>query len=214
MGNYIPRSFFFVYRMSKKIKKLQINSVKKLPKASTFRYPLEKTLTGKKICNIKANDEVRHLERANSNMFLKFNTALRPPYQIILDTNFINHSLQNKIDIIQGMVECLCAKCNPCITDCVIAELEKMGRAYRAALKIARDPRFEKLPCEHKGIFADDCLVNRVKQHKCFLIATCDKDLRRRIRNIVGVPVMYIKSRRYAVEQFPEMIMIFIFSFL
>ena len=30
--------------------------------------------------------------------------------------------------------------------------------------RIARDPRFERLPCMHKGTYADDCLINRVTQ--------------------------------------------------
>ena len=28
--------------------------------------------------------------------------------------------------------------------------------------RIVRDPRFERLPCLHKGTYADDCLVERV----------------------------------------------------
>jgi rRNA-processing protein FCF1 len=30
--------------------------------------------------------------------------------------------------------------------------------------RIARDERFQRLPCMHKGTYADDCLVNRVTQ--------------------------------------------------
>lgn len=30
--------------------------------------------------------------------------------------------------------------------------------------RIAKDPRFERLPCVHKGTYADDCLVDRVTQ--------------------------------------------------
>lgn len=30
--------------------------------------------------------------------------------------------------------------------------------------RIAKDPRFERLPCTHKGTYADDCLVERVTQ--------------------------------------------------
>ena len=30
--------------------------------------------------------------------------------------------------------------------------------------RIAKDTRFERLPCLHKGTYADDCLVNRVTQ--------------------------------------------------
>ena len=33
----------------------------------------------------------------------------------------------------------------PCITDCVMAEIEKLGQKYRVALRIAKDPRFERL---------------------------------------------------------------------
>ena len=44
--------------------------------------------------------------------------------------------------------------------------------------------RFERLPCMHKGTYADDCLVSRVTQHKAFIVATCDKDLKRRIRKV------------------------------
>lgn len=30
--------------------------------------------------------------------------------------------------------------------------------------RIAKDPRFERLPCTHKGTYADDCIVERVTQ--------------------------------------------------
>ena len=33
-------------------------------------------------------------------------------------------------------------------------------------------------------------------QHKCYIVATCDKDLKRRIRKIPGVPIMYISQHR------------------
>ena len=65
----------------------------------------------------------------------------------------INFSLQNKLDLVQGMMDCLFAKCEcrhsaytpsssyffssgiPCVSDCVIAELEKLGTKYRMALR-------------------------------------------------------------------------------
>ena len=66
----------------------------------------------------------------------------------------------------------------------MLAELEKLGPKYRIALRVARDPRFERLPCSHKGTYADDCIVDRVTSHKCYMVATCDRELRRRIRKI------------------------------
>lgn len=43
-------------------------------------------------------------------------------------------------------------------------------------------------------------------QHKCYLVATNDKDLKRRIRKIPGVPIVYLKGRTFAVERLPEAI--------
>mmetsp|Transcript_29223 Transcript_29223/g.82454 ORF Transcript_29223/g.82454 Transcript_29223/m.82454 type:complete len:195 (-) Transcript_29223:66-650(-) len=149
-------------------------------------------------------EEVRHVEKTSSALFFKFNQALGPPYHVLLDTNFINFSIKNKLDLKKGMMDCLYAECIPCITDCVLAELEKLGQQYRVALKIAKDPRLERLPCNHKGTYADDCLVDRVKQHRCYIVATCDRDLRRRIRKVPGVPIMYIVSHRYSIERLPE----------
>lgn len=149
-------------------------------------------------------DEVRHVEKVSTALFFKYNQALGPPYHVLVDTNFINFSIKNKLDLKKGMMDCLYAECIPCITDCVLAELEKLGQKYKVALKIAKDPRMERIPCTHKGTYADDCLVDRVKQHKCYIVATCDRDLRRRIRKIPGVPIMYIVSHRYSIERLPE----------
>ncbi|KAI9273757.1 rRNA-processing protein fcf1 [Sporodiniella umbellata] len=147
---------------------------------------------------------VRHIPQAASSMFFEYNTALGPPYHVLVDTNFINFSIQNKLELVKSMMDCLYAKTVPCITDCVLAELEKLGPKYRIALKIARDPRFERLPCTHKGTYADDCLVDRVMQHKCYMVATCDRDLKRRIRKIPGIPIMYIAQHKYVIERLPE----------
>lgn len=46
-----------------------------------------------------------------SSLFLAHNTALVPPYRVLIDTNFINFSLQNKLELVSGMMDCLYAKC-------------------------------------------------------------------------------------------------------
>ncbi|CAH1791023.1 unnamed protein product, partial [Owenia fusiformis] len=151
-----------------------------------------------------SNMKIRELPQASSAMFFKYNTQLGPPYHVLVDTNFINFSIKNKLDIVQSMMDCLYAKCVPYITDCVMAEIEKLGPKYRIALRMAKDPRFERLTCLHKGTYADDCLVNRVTEHKCYIVGTCDKDLRRRIRKIPGVPIMYLQQHKYSIERMPD----------
>ncbi|TEB19871.1 rRNA-processing protein Fcf1/Utp23 [Perkinsus sp. BL_2016] len=66
-------------------------------------------------------------------------------------------------------MDCLLAKCIPVVTDCVMAELEKLGVKYRVALRVAKDPRFERLTCTHAGTYADDCIVNRIREHRCYV---------------------------------------------
>lgn len=137
-------------------------------------------------------------------LFFKYNEAIKPPYQVLIDTNFVNFSIQKKIDIVRGLMDCLLAKCIPIITDCVMAELEKLGPKYRIALKLAKDPRIQRLSCSHKGTYADDCLVNRVMQHKCYIVATNDADLKRRIRKVPGIPIMSVGGRTYVIERLPD----------
>ena len=146
--------------------------------------------------------EVRRTEQMPSSMFLTYNHALGPPFHILLDTNFINFSMQNKLEIIPSMMDCLMAKCVPCVCDCVLAEMEKLGKKFRIALRLARDPRFQRLHCG--STYADDCIVDRITQHRIYIVATCDKDLKRRIRKIPGVPIMYISRHRYTIERLPE----------
>ena len=88
--------------------------------------------------------------------------------------------------MIRAMMDCLLAKCIPCITDCVMAELEKLGGKYKIALRLAKDPRFQRIPCHCAKPYADDCLTHMVEQWKCYIVATCDKELRGRIRKIPG----------------------------
>lgn len=140
----------------------------------------------------------------SSTLFFNYNMSLGPPYQIICDTNFINFSIKNKLDVKQALLDCLLAKTIPYVTECIIAELEKLGSKYRVALQIVKNS-FEVLPCSHKGTYADDCIIDRISKHKCYMVGTCDKELKGRIRKVPGIPIVYIKRRQYAVEKMPEL---------
>ncbi|MCJ1432029.1 hypothetical protein MMC27_001385 [Xylographa pallens] len=152
----------------------------------------------------KGNEVVREIPQVSSSLFFQYNTALVPPYSVLVDTNFLSHTVQHKLELLETMMDCLYAKCIPIITDCVMAELEKLGQKYRIALRIARDERWERLKCDHKGVYADDCLVDRVMKHKVYIVATNDRDLKRRIRKIPGVPIMSVARGKYVIERLPD----------
>jgi len=46
--------------------------------------------------------------------------------------------------------------------------------------------------------------VNIASQHKCYIIATCDKQLKGRIRKIPGTPIMTIGNHKYTIERLPD----------
>ncbi|CAN6618330.1 rRNA-processing protein Fcf1p [Trichomonascus vanleenenianus] len=186
-----------------KTKKTRKIAQKKLIKKKTDQRLKENQDQTKK--QPKKDEElVQEVPQVSSSLFFQYNEAIKPPYQVLVDTNFINFSIQKKLDLVRGMMDTLYARCIPIVTDCVMAELEKLGPKYRIALRMARDPRIQRLTCSHKGTYADDCLVSRVMQHKCYIVATNDADLKRRIRKVPGIPLMSVGGHKYVIERLPD----------
>ncbi|KAL9123938.1 MAG: hypothetical protein Q9217_006684 [Psora testacea] len=152
----------------------------------------------------KGDEIVREIPQAPSSLFFTHNPSLRAPYPILLDTNFFSHTISHKLDLLPSMMDCLYASCTPTITSCVLAELEKLGPKYRLALRLARDERWERLRCSHKGVYADDCIVERVQRHRIYIVGTNDRDLKRRLRKVPGVPIMSVARGRYVIERLPD----------
>ncbi|AFN82989.1 hypothetical protein EROM_050560 [Encephalitozoon romaleae SJ-2008] len=137
----------------------------------------------------------------NTEKFLLSHT-LRPPYNVILDTNFINDCIRKKYDIREQLMKVVNASIKICVPECVIAELEKLGRPFRVALALVRDNDVQRLECDHKGTYADDCIFNRVSAHRCYIVATSDTALRQRIKAIPGVPLITYRGQRCFIERF------------
>lgn len=152
----------------------------------------------------KDNEVIREVPQVSSSLFFQYNTALVPPYSILVDTNFLSHTVQRKLPLLESFMDVLYAKCTPIITSCVMAELEKLGPKYRIALQIARDERWERLQCDHKGVYADDCIVDRVVKNKIYIVATNDRELKRRVRKVPGVPIISVARGKYVVERLPD----------
>lgn len=163
-----------------------------------------------KLLNISKNkdkQQVKDVEYANEepkfDEYFKINHNLSPPYSILIDTNFIVHSARKKIDIERGLTKVLLSNVNVFISECVFAEIEKMGFKHKVCLVIARKLKHRILYCDHKGTYVDDCIINRVTPNRCYIVATCDANLKRRIRKIPGVPIVYIQGKKYAIESLP-----------
>jgi hypothetical protein len=44
-------------------------------------------------------EAVRHVDKTPSALFFRHNSQLGPPYQVLVDTNFINFSIKNKVSV-------------------------------------------------------------------------------------------------------------------
>ena len=124
---------------------------------------------------------------------------------MLLDSNFLSHTVQHKLDLLPSLMDVFLAQCVPTVTSCVIAELEKLGPRFRIGLRLAKDPRWERLRCAHaRGGYADDCIVDTVSKHRVYIVATNDRGLKRRVRALPGVPIVSVARGKYVVERLPE----------
>lgn len=160
----------------------------------------------KKMLNAKKRTKVIEEERVNldprnCDAFL-LRHALRPPYNIILDTNFINDCIRRKHDVEEQLMKVVNGSVRMCVPECVIGELEKLGRVFRVALAFIKGNAVQRLECDHKGTYADDCIFNRVSAHRCYVVATSDTALRQRIKTIPGVPLITYRGQKCFIERF------------
>lgn len=170
--------------------------------ASTAKDKKEKKEKKNKIVTKNAEELLLEEKYENEEYFLT-NHNLKPPYNILIDTNFIHQSSKKKINMEDEFLRCLFSNANLFITECVYAELEILGDKLKVARNSFKTIKHEILKCSHKGNYADDCIINRVSINRCYIVATCDTGLKVRVRRIPGVPIMYILGMRYVVERMP-----------
>ncbi|AFP65444.1 pre-rRNA processing protein, FCF1 (nucleomorph) [Chroomonas mesostigmatica CCMP1168] len=129
----------------------------------------------------------------------KSGASTEPPFFVLIDTNFIYFSLKNKLDIFESFLNCLYAKVIICASNCVLLELEKLGPKFRLALKILRDERIIKLSCIHtkRIIYADNCILDTINRNPNFIVATCDKNLGKKIKKTSNSTLISIKKKKY-----------------
>ena len=111
--NHTRDSYFCSSVMGKAKKTRKVAEYKRMlsPKDPRLKENQEKM---RKKHEKEKESAVVNIPQVASSLFFKYNTALGPPYHVIVDTNFINFSIQNKLELVQAMMDCLVAKCNVC----------------------------------------------------------------------------------------------------
>lgn len=60
-----------------------------------------------------STEVVRQVPQLPSSLFFQHNEALVPPYNVLVDTNFLSHTVQRKLPLLESMMDLLYAKCDP-----------------------------------------------------------------------------------------------------
>ncbi|MEM3737563.1 MAG: 30S processome protein Utp24 [Candidatus Bathyarchaeia archaeon] len=123
-----------------------------------------------------------------------------------MDSNFLFIPVQFNIDIFDEMERILAAKVEPILPLPVLEELKslavggspKVRRQASSALKLAQRCKSLEVS-KHPGESVDDFIL-RVASGSGLVVATTDRELRKRLRNI-SIPVIYLRDRSHlAVE--------------
>ncbi|XP_022864251.1 rRNA-processing protein UTP23 homolog [Olea europaea var. sylvestris] len=127
---------------------------------------------------------------------VRFYTAcfgFREPFKVLCDGTFVYHLLANHITPADtALANILGATVKIFTTRCVLAELKSLGDSYSDSLNAAHNLITAR--CDHdKRKSAVACITEVIgeKNPEHFFVATQDAELRRKLQEIPGVPVIY-----------------------
>lgn len=131
--------------------------------------------------------------------------GFREPYRVLVDGTFVHHLLSHSLlpadDALQSLLSA--SRPPPLFTSkCVLAELRRLGKSHADAFDAAALLATAK--CEHdKVVSAVDCVLSLIgeKNPEHFFVATQDSDLRAKLREVPGVPVIYGLKSSLFIEQ-------------
>jgi len=146
----------------------------------------------------QAEMKIKRYKRAQRLLgFYRHNFGFQIPFRILLDGTFCQAALDNKINLMEQMPKYLNCPVELCTTGCVLKELEALGTRFYGALHICR--QFDVDPCPHRpSRSAAECLAHLARrmakpERRKYFIATQDNKLTDALRQIPGVPVLFIK---------------------
>lgn len=160
--------------------------------------------------------------------FFKIVYGIQPPYNVILDGNFIFTAIKLKLDIRDRVGKLLQGEeVKYFITQSILDELQSIGSKGKEShdfackfCEVVNDRHFagvdgtERLrsllneSCEVLNLLLDDPLAlifnlgsdSSKKGKKMYFVASQDKDLRTSIGTIAGVPIIYLNAVTFVLE--------------
>mmetsp|Transcript_3583 Transcript_3583/g.9028 ORF Transcript_3583/g.9028 Transcript_3583/m.9028 type:complete len:269 (+) Transcript_3583:266-1072(+) len=144
---------------------------------------------------VKRDKAVRRRMQMLKNAF-----GFAKPYKVICDGNFLKAALDVKMFIKEELPKVLQAPCNPVVSNCIRTELRKIGDEVSGASLIAKRFMCMRCQCEDKG--ARECILGLVgdRNEDHYVVASQDPKLRKRLREVPGVPLVYVSHGQIMLE--------------
>lgn len=134
--------------------------------------------------------------------FYKACFAFREPYKALCDGTFIHHMLESRLGTVnEALSGLLGGHVKVFVTRCVIEELKKLGESFSGTVLATR--RLTTARCNHESLkSAAECLEAMVGAHnpEHFFVATQDGGLRKKFRQVQGVPVVFVQKNYLLLE--------------
>ncbi|KAF2750635.1 hypothetical protein M011DRAFT_436967 [Sporormia fimetaria CBS 119925] len=132
----------------------------------------------------------------------EINFNFRPPYQVLLDSDFLTDTANKKIDVLPRLQTVLGAEIKPMISTCCMRHLYTASPKNESLIEHAKT--FERRRCGHHELetplSSTECLLscvdpkdNQTNKNR-YVICTQDPRLRAKMREIPGTPIVYISQ--------------------
>ncbi|THU61535.1 hypothetical protein C4D60_Mb07t24320 [Musa balbisiana] len=129
--------------------------------------------------------------------------GFREPYKVLCDGTFIHHLLHHRLTPADDVISHLLgARALLFTTRCIIGELRSLGESHSEALEAAQ--QLFTARCDHeKRVGATACVESVIGEANSehFFVATQDADMRKKFREVPGVPVIYGLRNSLFIEQ-------------
>ncbi|RDL36704.1 putative rRNA-processing protein UTP23 [Venustampulla echinocandica] len=130
--------------------------------------------------------------------------GFREPYQVLVDSEIIKDADKFKMDLVGGLERTLHGQVKPMITQCSMRHLYAAASEPGVSYLIDKAKTYERRRCDHRPedfpepLSNKECLAsvvdpkgNKTNKH-CYVIASQDLELRKHMRGVMGVPLVYI----------------------
>ncbi|KAF2850766.1 hypothetical protein T440DRAFT_468335 [Plenodomus tracheiphilus IPT5] len=132
----------------------------------------------------------------------ELNFGFREPYQVLLDSQILEDAYRCKIDLVARLQKMLGGQVKPMITTCDMRHLYLAKPKNETLILQAKE--YERRRCNHqdleKPLSTLECLSSVVdpKDNNTnkfrYIVCSNDVDVRKRMRRIAGVPLIYISK--------------------